>query len=126
GYSVAPETVDPGLFDTPLSAALDVFAVGGALHALFTDQLPYGPTDDMWGLLVRIADGIVVGGKSNVHYPDAVPYALRPIIEGCLERDPGGRYPRVASIIHDLRAVMPELDGHTADENTFPSMTRRQ
>jgi serine/threonine protein kinase len=126
GYSVAPETVDPGLFDTTVSVALDVFAVGGALHALFTDQLPYGPTDDMWGLLVRIADGIVVSGKSNVHYPDAVPYPLRPIIEGCLERDPSGRYPRVASIIHDLRAVLPELDDHSADENTFASMTSRQ
>jgi serine/threonine protein kinase len=126
GYSVAPETVDPGLFDTPLSNALDVFAVGGALHALFTDQLPYGPTDDMWGLLVRIADGIVVGGKSAVFYPDAVPHAIRPIIEGCLERDPNGRYPRVASIIHDLRAILPELDDHSADEHTFASSASRQ
>jgi serine/threonine protein kinase len=124
GYSVAPETVDPGLFDNPVSFPLDVFAVGGALHALFTDQLPYGPTDDMWGLLVRIADGIVVGGKSNVFYPDAVPYVLRPIIEGCLERDPSGRYPRVASVIHDLRQALPELDDHSADEHTFSATSR--
>ncbi len=126
GYSVAPETVDPGLFDTPLSNALDVFAVGGAIHALFTDQLPYGPTDDMWGLLVRIADGIVIGGKSNVYYPDAVPYPVRPILEGCLERDPAGRYPRVSSIIHDLRAILPELDDHSADEHTYSSNVSRQ
>ena len=126
GYSVAPETVDPGLQDSPVSTALDVFAVGGAIHAMFTDQLPYGPTDDMWGLLVRIADGIVVGGKSQVHYPEAVPHALRPIIEGCLERDPAGRYPRVSSVIHDLRAVLDDLDDRAADARTFASQTSRE
>ncbi len=124
GYSVPPETVDPNLFDSPVSVALDVFAVGGALHALFTDQLPYGPTDDMWGLLVRIADGIVIAGKSNVYYPDAVPYVIRPVIEGCLEREPSGRYPRVSSIIHDLRQALPELDDHSADEHTFATTSR--
>jgi serine/threonine protein kinase len=126
GYSVAPETVDPGLQDSAISTALDVFAVGGAIHAMFTDQLPYGPTDDMWGLLVRIADGVVVGGKSQVHYPEAVPHPLRPIIEGCLERDPAGRYPRVASVIHDLRAVLGDLDDRAADARTFASQTSRE
>jgi serine/threonine protein kinase len=125
GYSVPPETVDPGLLDTTLSTALDVYAVGGALHALFTDQLPYGPTDDMWGLLVRIADGIVVGGKSAVHYPDTVPRILRPIIEGCLERDPTARYPRITAIIADLRSALPELDDRQTDENTFASTSHR-
>jgi hypothetical protein len=80
GYSVPPETVDPGLAELPVTLALDVFAVGGALHALFTDEMPYGKVDDMWGLLMRIGDGIVVGGKSRVHYPDSVPRALYPVI----------------------------------------------
>ncbi|MCE9577179.1 MAG: protein kinase [Deltaproteobacteria bacterium] len=124
GYSVPPETVDPGMLDCPVTTALDIYAIGGALHALFTDEMPYGPTDDMWGLLVRIADGIVINGKSKVHYPETVPYPIRPIIEGCLERDPAGRYPRVMSVIHDLRAALPELDDHSSDEHTFSSMSR--
>ncbi len=122
GYSVPPETIDPGLSDLPVAATLDVFAVGGALHALFTDQLPYGPTDDMWGLLMRISDGIVVSGKSSVHYPDTVPRPLRPIIERCLERDPGARYQRISAVIADLRAVLPELDDRSA-ERFFHSAT---
>jgi len=119
GYSVPPETVDPGLAELPVAPTLDVFAVGGALHALFTDQLPYGPTDDMWGLLMRISEGVVVGGKSTVHYPDTVPRPLRPIIERCLERDPTARYPRIAAILADLRAVLPELDDRSAERFFF-------
>jgi hypothetical protein len=123
GYSVPPETVDPGLAEMPVSTALDVFAVGGALHALFTDEMPYGKVDDMWGLLMRIGDGIVVGGKSRVHYPDSVPRALYPVIERCLERDPASRYPRIPAIVADLRAVLPELDDRTADSRFFFSAT---
>jgi serine/threonine protein kinase len=109
GWSVAPETVEQSLMDSPLSVALDVFAVGGALHGLFTDELVYGPTDDMWALLLRIAEGVVAGGRSRVHYSDAVPMVLRPIIERCLERDPTQRYPTVAAVIADVRRVLREL-----------------
>ncbi len=124
GYSVAPETIDPGLAELPVTTALDIFAVGGALHALFTDEMPYGKADDMWGLLMRIGDGIVIGGKSSVHYPESVPRPLYPIIERCLERDPTARYSRVASIIADLRAVLPELDDRAADARFYFSATR--
>jgi tRNA A-37 threonylcarbamoyl transferase component Bud32 len=123
GYSVPPETVDPGLAELPVTPAMDIFAVGGALHALFTDELPYGKADDMWGLLMRIGEGVVVDGKSRVHYPDTVPRPLRPIIERCLERDPAQRYQRVQSIIADLRAVLPDLDDRTADSRFFFSAT---
>ncbi len=123
GYSVPPETVDPGLAELPVTPAMDVFAVGRALHALFTDELPYGKADDMWGLLMRIAEGVVTDGKSRVHYPDTVPRPLRPIIERCLERDPNQRYARVASIIADLRAVLPDLDDRAADSRFFFSAT---
>ncbi len=123
GYSVPPETVDPGLAELPVTPALDIFAVGGALHGLFTDELPYGKADDMWGLLMRIGEGLVIDGKSRVHYPDSVPRPLRPIIERCLERDPGQRYLRVASIIADLRAILPDLDDRNADARFFASST---
>lgn len=73
GYSVPPELIDPGLAESPISTALDIFAIGGALFALFTDRTPYGDTEDMWGLLARIGDGVVVGGRSRIAYPPAVP-----------------------------------------------------
>ncbi|MEZ4366216.1 MAG: protein kinase [Kofleriaceae bacterium] len=114
GWSVAPETVDQTLQDAVLSPALDVYAVGSSLHALFTDQLLYGAADDMWALLVRIGEGVVVGGVSKVHYPDEVPVVVRPIIERCLERDPELRYPTVDAIIAALRAALRELPDDVA------------
>lgn len=109
GWSVAPETVDQALMDTNIATSLDVYAIGGALHGLFTDQLLYGPADDMWALLIRIAEGIVVGGRSRVHYPDGFPTVLRGVIEGCLERDPAQRYPSVHAVLGEIRALLREL-----------------
>ena len=65
GWSVAPETVDQSLQDAVLSPALDIYAVGSALHALFTDQLMYGQADDMWSLLVRIGEGVVATDREG-------------------------------------------------------------
>jgi len=109
GWSVAPETIDQALMDTPINTALDIYAIGGALHGLFTDQLLYGPTDDMWALLIRIAEGVVVGGKSKVHYPDGFPLVLRPVIEGCIERDPNQRFPSIQAVVQELRGNLREL-----------------
>jgi serine/threonine protein kinase len=114
GWSVAPETVDQALMDTPIHTSLDIYAIGGALHGLFTEQLLYGAADDMWALLIRIAEGVVVGGKSKVFYPDNFPGVLRSVIEGCLERDPGQRFPTVGAVIHDLRGLLRELPDETA------------
>jgi serine/threonine protein kinase len=110
GYSVPPELIDPGLGESQISAALDVFAVGGGLYALFTDQTPYGQTEDMWGLLARIGDGIVIGGRSRIAYPDSVPPVLRPIIERCLEREPSARYRSVDEVLEALHDGLPHLD----------------
>jgi serine/threonine protein kinase len=109
GWSVAPETIDQGLMDSPLHTSLDIYAIGGALHGLFTEQLLYGQADDMWALLIRIAEGVVVGGRSKVVYPDGFPTVLRGVIEGCLERDPTQRYPSVTAVIQDLRSLLREL-----------------
>lgn len=109
GWSVAPETVDQALLDSPIGTSLDVYAIGAALHGLFSDQLVYGPADDMWALLLRIAEGVVDSGRSRVHYPEGFPVALRPVIEGCLERDPAQRYPSVQAVIQELRAVLRDL-----------------
>jgi serine/threonine protein kinase len=109
GWSVAPETIDQGLMDSPINTSLDVYAIGGALHGLFTEQLLYGQADDMWALLIRIAEGVVVGGRSRVFYPEGFPTVLRSVIEGCLERDPTQRFPSVAVVIQELRALLREL-----------------
>jgi hypothetical protein len=63
----------------------------------------------MWGLLVRIADGVVTGGNSTVDYPDTVPQVLRPIIEACLERDPGQRAGSVNAIAERLVGCLDQL-----------------
>ena len=113
GWSVAPESIDQNLMDSPIATALDIYAIGGAIHGLFTEQLLYGTADDMWALLIRIAEGVVVGGKSKVHYPDGFPQPLKGVIEGCLERDPAQRYPSVAAVVQELRAQLRELPDET-------------
>lgn len=110
GWSVAPETIDQALMDSPITTSLDIYAIGGALHGLFTEQLLYGPADDMWALLIRIAEGVVIGGRSKVHYPEGFPAVLKPVIEGCLERDPAQRFPSVQAVIQELRGMLRELN----------------
>jgi len=117
GWSVAPETIDQGLMDSPINTSLDIYAIGGAIHGLFTDQLLYGPADDMWALLIRIAEGVVVGGKSKVFYPEGFPPQLKKTIEGCLERDPNQRFPSVQAVVQELRSVLRELPDETRASN---------
>jgi serine/threonine protein kinase len=109
GWSVPPETIDQALMDSNINTSLDIYAIGGALHGLFTEQLLYGQADDMWALLIRIAEGVVVGGRSKVHYPDGFPTVLRSVIEGCLERDPNQRFPSVQAVTQELRGMLREL-----------------
>ena len=123
GWSVAPETIDQALMDSPINTSLDIYAIGGALHGLFTEQLLYGAADDMWALLIRIAEGVVIGGRSKVHYPDGFPLALRSVIEGCLERDPAQRFPSVQAVGQELRGMLRELpDERTRDSKRKNSL----
>lgn len=110
GFSVPPEVVAPGLMESPITQRLDIYAVGGAIFSLFTDQTPHGHSEDMWALLMRIADGLVFSGVSRVVYPDDVPPVLRSVIDACLERDPSDRYGSVRIIIRELQARLDELD----------------
>jgi len=117
GWSVAPETIDQALMDSQIQTSLDIYAIGGALHGLFTEQLLYGTADDMWALLIRIAEGVVVGGRSKVFYPDGFPLVLRTVIEGCIERDPAQRFPSVQAVIQELRGLLRELPDETRRES---------
>ncbi len=113
GWSVAPETIDQALMDMNITTSLDIYAIGGAIHGLFTEQLLYGAADDMWALLIRIAEGVVVAGRSKVFYPDNFPTVLRGVIEGCLERDPQQRFPSVSAVVAELRGLLRELPDET-------------
>ena len=113
GWSVAPETIDQALMDSAINTSLDIYAIGGALHGLFTEQLLYGQADDMWALLIRIAEGVVVGGRSKVFYPDNFPMQVRGVIEGCLERDPAQRFPSVQAVVQEMRTMLRELPDET-------------
>ena len=117
GCSVPPESISPNLTDSMITQRLDVYAVGGALFSLFTDRLPYGESVDMWGLLFRIAEGVVFHGESRVAYPDTVPESLRPVIDRCLEWDPGHRYGSVREVVRDLE---PRIAGLTVQRARRP------
>lgn len=121
GYSVPPEIVAPGLMDCPITHRLDVYAVGGAIFGMFSDDTPHGPADDMWGLLMKIADGLVFSGTSRVVYTEDVPHVLRPVIEGCLEREPGDRYGSVRLVIRELQSRLTELDDAVPKQQKFIS-----
>jgi serine/threonine protein kinase len=123
GWSVAPETVDQGLIDSAIDTSLDIYAIGGALHGLFTDQLLYGQADDMWALLLRIGEGIVIGGRSKVVYPDGFPMQLRDVIEGCLEREPNQRFPSVQAVVQQLRALLRDLPDERARSRSNTDIT---
>lgn len=109
GHSVPPEILDTALMESSITTRLDIYAIGGALFGLFTDALPYGNTEDMWALLLRISEGVVFGGNSRIDYPDAVPLPVRPVIDGCLERDPGNRFGSVSLVVEQLERALPEL-----------------
>jgi serine/threonine protein kinase len=117
GWSVAPESIDQALMDMNITTSLDIYAIGGAIHGLFTEQLLYGTADDMWALLIRIAEGVVVAGRSKVFYPDNFPTVLRGVIEGCLERDPQQRFPSVSAVVSEVRGLLRELPDETRRES---------
>lgn len=122
GFSVAPELVDDSLSDRAITPRLDVYAIGGALFRLFSDSNPHGPTDDMWGLLMRIGEGLVFDGMSRIEYPDTVPVVLRPIIERCLERDPGNRFGSVRLVLAELERCLGALDDREPRARSASSM----
>lgn len=124
GYSVPPEILDAQLMRHTFGESLDLYAIGGALFNLFTDALPYGETEDMWGLYLRIADGIVCNGESRITYPNEVPRPLRPVIERCLEREPADRYESVAATAAAIEAVMERLPDRIASQPGYRNTLR--
>ncbi len=108
-FSIAPELLDDVLGLEPLSPRVDVYAAGTALFALFSELSVYGDAPDLSALFYRIVEGVVRSGESRVPYPDTVPKVLRPIIDGCLEREPAARFADAGALLHAVEHVLQEL-----------------
>jgi serine/threonine-protein kinase len=75
-----------------VSAATDIYALGGTLHFALTGAPPAGPTGSSAARLnAARASGL----------PD-IPAGLRAIITRCLEEDPANRYPTANALAEDL------------------------
>lgn len=108
-YSLTPEQLDGVLEQTPLSPRRDIYAVGTALYNLFSDASVYGEAEDLPSLLLHIAEGVVRQGESRIAFPDEVPEEIRPVILGCLERDPEHRIPDASALIRLLERAQKQL-----------------
>ncbi len=108
-FSVAPELLDEVLAEEPISPRIDVYAIGTALFALFTEESLYGAVPDLATLLYRIVEGVVHRRQSRIRFPDDVPAELRSIIETCLEREPRARFADANEVRVELEGVALEL-----------------
>lgn len=119
GYSLAPEILDATLMESPIDVSLDIYAVGTAIFALFTEELPYGEAEDMWSLLLKVSEGVVRGERSYIEYPESVPSVVRPIIEHCMQRSPDLRPKSADEVIAALRDVLPKLQRDRRRTSSF-------
>ncbi|MCP4445558.1 MAG: protein kinase [Myxococcales bacterium] len=119
GYSLVPEILDSALMESTIGVGLDIYALGTAIFALFTEQLPYGEAEDMWSLLLRVSEGVVRGERSYISYPDSVPLVVRPIIEHCMQRSPDLRPKSADEVVAALRAVLPKLQRDQRSTSSF-------
>jgi serine/threonine protein kinase len=108
-FSIAPELLDDVLGLEPISPRIDVYSAGTALFALFTELSVYGDAPDLSALFFRIVEGVVRSGESRVPYPDAVPKLLRPIIDGCLEREPAARFADASALLTAVEHALEEM-----------------
>lgn len=117
-FSVAPELLDLVLAEQSLSPRIDVYSIGTALHAMFTDASLYGDVPDLPTLFERIAAGVVHRQKSRIVYAPEVPAPLWPIIESCLEREPALRYADAGEVLEALQLTLDQLS-ETAERGPF-------
>lgn len=117
-YSLTPEQLDPVLERLPVTIQRDIYAVGTALYALFTDASVYGDVADLPALLEAIAEGVVRQGRSRVRYPDTMPEPLRDVVNTCLERDPAHRFQDSTALIRALELALQSLGDRPARRTT--------
>jgi serine/threonine protein kinase len=108
-FSIAPELLDDVLGLEPISPRIDVYAAGTALFALFSELSVYGEAPDLSALFYRIAEGVVRSGESRVPYPESVPRLIRPLINNCLEREPGARFADAGALLKALQLTLEDM-----------------
>jgi serine/threonine protein kinase len=102
-FSTTPEVVDDALGDEPLGPRGDVYAAGAALYHLVTEEIVYGPCDDIEELQRRIQRGVVRGAECDLAFPKSFPRKLRPIVERCLQRNPRDRFEHAGELLEEMR-----------------------
>jgi serine/threonine protein kinase len=117
-FSIAPELLDEALAQGPISPRVDVYGCGTALFALFSEESLYGEAPDLSALFYRIIEGVVHRGRSRIAYPPVVPEPLRPVINGCLEREPEKRFADAGAVLAAVAQAYEELS-ETAARTTF-------
>src|SRR5262245_9678622 len=86
-YAMAPEPIRGGLTD----ARTDIWALGVLLYEMISGTKPFigSTTPELFSSILRDAPG---------RMSETTPLALRPVIERCLEKEPGHRYQRAGEL----------------------------
>ena len=114
GYSVPPEILDSALMESPITTRLDIYAIGGAIFGLYTDEAALRQHRGHVGAAAAHLRGNRVRRQESDRLPPTpCPSRSRPVIEGCLERDPGNRFGSVSLVVEQLEAALPDLDNGT-------------
>jgi serine/threonine protein kinase len=83
----------------PVDARSDIFSFGIVLYEVLAGQRPFfGPSD------VDVLHAVV--HRAAEPLPEAVPFALRMVVEKALEKDPADRFQSMRDMVVDLRRVV--------------------
>src|SRR5215831_5171127 len=94
---MAPEQLQGGGVDT----RTDIFAMGLVLYEMATGVNPFAGTSAS----STIANILKEVPESVRHRNPAVPASVDAIIQRCLHKDPGGRYPSARALLSDLTRI---------------------